>query len=159
MTDRKELAQRLLLEKAILDELQHQNKLAREAAADLYEPGDADSPRVDGERLGRVRMDSGRVSARLVDPAAFEEWVRANRPEQIEEVTRVYPAFVTSVLEAVKRDGGFGLDRATGEIGPIPPGVSVSTSPPVLNVSVATEGKTLARRLLAGMLPELEAAS
>ena len=66
MTDREQLADRLVRQKAILDVLREADSETRVEAASLYRPGSADAT-----PLGRVRMDKGRSSLRVVDWAAY----------------------------------------------------------------------------------------
>lgn len=143
--NRKDLARRLLLEKAILDALQDANAKARAAISQEYEPGDADTVRLDEQPVGKVSMSKGATTARVVDRVAFTGWMVANRPEDVEEVHdfRVRPATEKALLAQAKSDGGL-FDRTTGEE---IPGVQVTTGAPQLKVALEDFGRQLGAAL------------
>lgn len=97
---RKELARRLVLQKAILDQLGAADAVDRREARVEYESGDADTVRVDGAEFGRVRRDKGRRSFRVTDPAKFELWVQQVVPDEWVSVPQVNPVFKAAILKA-----------------------------------------------------------
>ena len=146
MTDREQLADRLVRQKAILDVLREADSETRVEAASLYRPGSADAT-----PLGRVRMDKGRSSLRVVDWAAYTRWVREVCPEHLIVTEQVNPA----LLKALERDGGEWTDPATGELSQVP-GVGFAESPRRLVVTTTDVADEWAWAVLAGVLrPEL----
>ena len=146
MTDREQLADRLVRQKAILDVLREADSEARVEAASLYRPGSADAT-----PLGRVRMDKGRSSLRVVDWAAYTRWVREVCPENLIVMEQVNPA----LLKALERDGGEWTDPATGELSQVP-GVGFTEAARRLVVTTTDVADEWAGSVLAGVLrPEL----
>ena len=108
MSDRRELARRLVLQKSILDRLRDADAEDRSEARVEYQAGDADSVVVDGVEFGRVRRDRGRRSFKIMDYAAFDRWVRENVPSQWVAIEQVHPSFRAAILktgEYITEDG------------------------------------------------------
>jgi hypothetical protein len=130
---RKDRARRLLLQAAVLTQLGKQDAKTREAARGEYTAGDREAASAEGVPLGAVRMDAGRVTVRVSDPAAALAWAEVNHPEQIDEVVvptvtpegfawlrehhpewitevvahrEVYPAFLNGLVAGVKKAKG-----------------------------------------------------
>ena len=149
MSDRRDIADVLIRQKAILDTLTAANTTARRQVADGYRPGDADTT-----DLGRVRMDKPRRSTRVMDGAALLAWVREYRPDEIVTVEQIRPAFLKAIT-AAGSDGEW-TDPITGEVHPIP-GLAVVESPPSLVVTTTDTGKQWALDALHTHIPELPA--
>lgn len=135
---RKDRARRLLLQAAVIGQMNAQNERARAVAKDEYMPGDREQAESGGVKVGAVRMDEGRVSVRVTDQAAALAWTDANHPQQVDEVIvptvtdegfawlrehhpewitevvahrEVFPAFTKSLLDGVKKAKGGWIKR------------------------------------------------
>ena len=140
----REIATRLVLQRAVLEMLTDANKELRAECAGGMRPGDAtvvETP--DGERLGRVRMDRPRTSVRLVDETALVEWCRAHRPSELEY--RVRPAFA----EALRKSGGVLVDHETGEMVDVPGFEATTAAAGTLTVEVGESARAAAAVLVA----------
>jgi hypothetical protein len=132
--DRKALARRLVLEKAILDALQEANDKARELARSIFGARDADSVTEGELELGRVSRNRRTDTAKVRLGQEFLEWVGRNHPEQIQggeefqhanadglqylrehfpagldtdvDPATIFPAYVKTLEARVKKDQG-----------------------------------------------------
>ena len=153
MIDR-ETAARLLMQKAVLDELDGANKeLRKETAAELL-PGDSVAAAVAGCPLGKVSMSKPREYAR-VDERELLAWALVHRPEEVETVQRVRAGFVKAIQDAhghlPER-----VDHETGEVIPAcdVPGVTVTRAEQgVLTVAPTIDARIIAR-VWVNQLPE-----
>ena len=145
MIDR-ETAARLILQKAVIEELRGANKDLRDQVADDMRPGDAASAAVGAVALGRVSMSKPRESVR-VDESALLAWALEHRPDEVETVTRVRTSFVAAIT-AAKGHIKERVDTFTGEV--IPecdvPGVTIANADRgVLTVAPTIDARILAR--------------
>lgn len=60
---------------------------------------------VEGMVIGHVTMAKGARRAKVANENALLAWVADNHPTEIETVTRIRPAFLTSLLDKAKRVG------------------------------------------------------
>ncbi len=95
----------------------------------------------DGTKVASVLLVGGEPAPRITDPAAFEAWVRQNRPDETEVIVR--ESYRKAVLEDARK-AGRAVDRATGDI---VPGISFERTTPYLRV-VFTTGDTGGRELI-----------
>lgn len=146
MTDRAEIAARLVLQKAVLDLLKDADAETRDIAKVDYSPGAADPVKVDGVTLGRVRMDRGRKSATVTDWAALLDFCEEHCPDMLIRTVTVNPAF----LAAVKKCPEW-TDPDTGEVLEVP-GVYLTEGAPILTVTTTDAAEEWARRTLTGAL-------
>jgi hypothetical protein len=149
MTDRKQIARMLVAESAVLNVLQEANAATRTQAKGLYESGDADSVKVDGVDFGRVRRDKPTVKLTVVDPEAFEEWVKDVAPDEWVPVYQVRASFRAAVL----KDGQY-VD-ADGVVH-VPDGLGKRETPGNLVVSATPAATEWARALVTEQLKAVE---
>jgi hypothetical protein len=147
MTDMKTLARTVVAAKLVADEIKARGDEAK--AELLYEMTAAGAERVrvtdeDGTDLGPVTVGAGRVSAAVVDEAAFVEWVAATYPEAI--VRTVSPDVRLRLLNAAKK-AGEPVDVATGEV---IPGVDITQGANYVSARPSAEAKERMRELLNG---------
>jgi len=136
----RELALRLAVHKALTDQLKNMRSQLDEEARREMEPGDRITAKLpSGEKVGSVTLTHGRVSARVVDKDAFTRWVAERFPAEVVQVVR--ESFAKTVLDAVKRDGGW-VDKATGEIVQVP-GVAVTEDDPYPSVRLTRDAPQL----------------
>lgn len=141
----KDRASRLLALRVLADWIKAEDRRLRdETVAELVVgervPGLVDD--TDPETLlGFVQLAKGREAATVTDSAALLAWVRGHYPGEIVTTPSVRPAFVTALLAAVKRDGGW-TDGATGELLEVD-GITVTTSSPTLTVKPTAEADAL----------------
>jgi len=136
----RELALRLAVHKALTDQLTKMRSQLNEEARREMEPGDRITAKLpSGEKVGSVTLTQGRVSARVVDKDAFTRWVAERFPTEVVQVVR--ESFAKTVLDAVKRDGGW-VDKATGEIVQVP-GVAVTEDDPYPSVRLTRDAHQL----------------
>lgn len=128
MTTR-ETARRLLLLRVIKDRIAEVDAHERAAAGtDFDRAGVRDIGLVGDDQLGAVWLAKGRVTPKVTDPAALLAWCIANRPSEVETVTRVRESYKSALLMQAKTDG---YAHADGEI---IPGITVDEGDPILNV-------------------------
>jgi len=133
---------RLAMEKAILDYLEELHEEAREEFRPELDPGD----RLNHE-LGYALMTKPAASYKVVDHAAFFQWVAANVPDAIVVTETVNASFKDRITKA----GGYMLD---GDLIPVD-GVEKVQGTPQLRVVPSDRAKASAPILLAGILEEL----
>lgn len=148
MSRRKEIARRLVAEKAILDRLQDANQETRDLAREEYDPGDADSVTVHGEQFGRVRRDKGVQKFRVTDFGLVYKFAEEHAPGAI------VPQLERGFLSAVTKSGTW-VDRETGEVLEVP-GVELVDMPGNLVVTTTDAATDWALGALGLVLPELE---
>lgn len=76
-----------------------------------------------GESVGTISWVSPEPKAIVADPAAFLDWVKANRPEHIERrfVSEVRPAFAKALLaDMTAGQSAVWSDKDTGEVVQVP---------------------------------------
>lgn len=61
------------------------------------EPGDKNTAKLGEARLGSVQKTDPEIKATVTDPALFAKWVKAHRPDQIEDA--VNATFQTALLK------------------------------------------------------------
>ena len=131
MSDLKALAVRVAVLKALVDKVTAVDQAAR---VDLLtamldsgaEKATAELP--DGTKVSSVSLCGGdKATARVVDDAAFFAWVKANRPDEIEEKVRA--SYRKAVLDDLAKTGE--------EV----PGVELGTSTPYVSNRFKTGGK------------------
>lgn len=143
--NRKELAHRLVLQKAVLDLLAAADKDTRAEAKERYTGGDADQV---GE-LGRVRMDKGRDTFTITDPDALLAWVKEHHPDAIVTREEIVPAFRTELL----RKGTSMIVDDNGEITDVTPdGIERKPGSPRLVVTATDDAAIAARSILTPVL-------
>ena len=148
----REIAQRLLALRVVMDRIKVEDRRLRELAAASLKTGERVGGYLDEDdeetKLGFVQVRKGSARASVVDEAAFLEWVRAVAPGEIVTRESVRESFTRAVLEDVKAHGGW-ISHADGELHD-PDGVSVSVGAPTLAVSPLAEADALIADALAG---------
>lgn len=157
MSNRKDLTARALIEAAVIKLLDAQHEKTRaELRTKFEQPGEREIGTAFDHRLGSASLKAGASSYRVVDAAAFLEWVSANyAPHAI--VRTVDPMVQAAVLSECKKSGGVVLDVATGEVG-LPPGVAHRESSPTMEIRADAHATFVAEHWLrrGGDLLELE---
>lgn len=153
-TPQKAVARRLLsiaaLEKVLAAEKADLRKLALEH---FPEAGDVATVRLaDGTLLGKVRADKGTEAGwKVTDAGALRAWVEANVPGGIvEQVTTVVdPEFVAELIGSMSA-AEEGVNPATGEVIPAPPGIAYVQAGPPKMVTTPDKGAPDALRRALG---------
>jgi len=136
----RELALKLAVHKVLANQLKGVRDELDEQARQEMEPGDRVIAKLpSGEKVGSVTLTQGRVSARVVDKDAFTRWVAERFPAEVVQVVR--ESFAKTVLDAVKRNGGW-VDKATGELVQVP-GVAVTEDDPYPSVRLTKDAPQL----------------
>lgn len=161
----KEQALRLTALRVLKDLLKEADDADREAVAAEWIVGDRLAGAIGRKPVGHVQLKNGAVGAAVDNKAAFEAWVKENRPDEMETVvttvTRVRPAYQSAVLTAAKQKG-VAVTAEGMEI----PGITVETADPVVAVTLADDALEVVRaawesgelwELLGGLLPALAA--
>jgi hypothetical protein len=151
-----ELALKFALLKVLVTELGAAKKVADGEIRDSWRAKDRLSAALpDGTVVAAVTLTSGRTTANVTDTDAYEAWVRATHPEQIETVpatTRINPDF-TERLKSAARKIGVAVDAETGEE---VPGITVAAGEPYPMVKLADDARdAVAEAWQAGELTEL----
>jgi len=139
----KEQAIRLLIIRVLRDLLKDADNAEREQVCREWSIGDRIGAALGpgGEVAGHVLYKRGAVKAEISDPGAFHRWVEKNRPEEIETITRVRPAFAKAVLTRAQR-----LGTPVTEDGEEIPGVSVLAKDPQVTVIPTEDAEELVRQ-------------
>lgn len=150
---RQEMATRLLAIAVVKGRIAEEERRLRVAltaglVTGAREAGVIDPADPEGTALGFVTKKKGATSARVTDPAALLGWAREFAPSEVVNVPTVRPAFVTRLLDAVKKDGGW-VDPETSELIDVD-GVQVVTGDPGLMVKASDEADRLVSEALAG---------
>lgn len=145
--NRKEIARRLIVEKAILDVLAEANSETRAQANEAYEPGDADAV----TDFGRVRRDKPSQSWRVLDHVAFAHWVDQHAPAALVTTVTINSSWMARVLKTgtVRIEQ---VDEETGEVAEVdvtPDGVGLITTQKGVTVTTTDVAEDAARALLA----------
>lgn len=155
MSGSHDLAARFALLKLLLGELGSAKTAADEQIRGEWVIGDRNSARLpDGPVVASVTLNKGRTLAHISDGPVFEDWVKANHPDQIIEVTQTYvdPGYIARLLSAARKLGE-AVDAETGEI---VPGVEVGTGEPYPSVRLADDARNhIAKAWADGSLAEL----
>jgi hypothetical protein len=132
MTNVSEVAMQAAVLKALLDEISARVKDAKAQAEEAFlETGTTGAvPALpDGTKIASVTYAGGDSrSARIVDENAFEAWVLAQHPEQMELVIR--DTYKKGLLDAAEK-AGQAIDPTTGET---VPGIAVKNSTPYVSI-------------------------
>ena len=132
-----DLALKFALLKVLVTELGTAKSAADAEVRDTWRPADRLTATLPNNTdIGTVTLANGAVRAPVADTEAYEAWVRATHPEQIEtvpETTRVNPAFTARLTSAAKKLG-VAVDAETGEV---VPGIVVLTGEPYPMVKLA----------------------
>jgi hypothetical protein len=150
-----EQALRMAVLKVLVAELSAAKKSADFEIRRCWRPSDRLTATISGgDDIGTVTLAKGRTTASVADTAAYEAWVRATHPEQIETVpatTRVNPEFTARLTSAAKQ-----LGVAVDETGEVVPGIEVSAGDPYPMVKLAEDARDeVAKAWQAGELTEL----
>jgi hypothetical protein len=153
-----ELALKFALLKVLVTELGAAKTVADLEVRATWRPADRLTATLPNDTdIGTVTLANGAVRAAVADTEAYETWVRATHPEQIEtvpETTRINPAFTARLTSAAKKLG-VAVDAETGEE---VPGITVAAGEPYPMVKL-TKGarEAVAEAWQAGDLTELMA--
>lgn len=133
----RELAARAIGERSILEEADALHRETRTALADAMQPGDRIKVKSeDGTDLGMVYITDPKPVLRVVDPAAFAEWVEANHPD----------AYVTVTARQLSASWQADLlRRGCDEAGEVPAGCAEVVGRPTLTVKPTEDARALAR--------------
>ena len=97
----------------------------------------------DGTKVASLPVVGRESSPRITNVAAFEEWVKANRPD--ETIVIIRDSYKQAVLKAAKV-AGRAVDRKTGDV---IPGITFEATTPYVKVDFAggdVDGRELIRR-------------
>lgn len=94
-----------------------------------------------GEAYGTVRYNAGRLTPKVVDPAALLAWVQERYPTEVRDVPTIQEKFLEKLLkeaaDGVLPDG-------------VPPGVNISEGDPFLTITPTADARTRAREMVEG---------
>lgn len=150
-----ELALKFALLKVLVAELGEAKKAADCEIRGGWRPSDRLTATIPGGAdIGTVTLAKGRSGAHVSNDLAYEEWVRAVHPEEIEQITtvRVKPEFTARLISAA-RSRGVAVDAETGEE---VPGITVTSGDPYPMVKLSEDAReAVAKAWQAGELTEL----
>lgn len=106
-----------------------------------------------GETVGRASYVNGKTAPKVVDPAAFREWVAKHYPEEIVTVTTVNSAFQTKLLAELAEHAGVAVDGQ----GAVVDGVEFITGSSYVTVTKSKDARVKVAQLLAGGRLSLDA--
>ncbi|MEU8271584.1 hypothetical protein AB0B89_31040 [Sphaerisporangium sp. NPDC049002] len=161
---RDEQAVRLIVSAVLADILAKADRADRDQVRTTWVVGDRLNGVVADHPAGAIQVKKGAVRATVTDQAAFAEWVKTHRADELETVrtTRVRPAYVSAVLTAAKKTG-----TAVTADGEEIPGITVVAGEPTVAVTLADDAADLVSaawqsgelwELIGGLLPALEPA-
>lgn len=157
-TDR-QLAGRAIVARVFVEQAQALAKAVRDVVEPGLEPGEHITAQLgDGTRVGKVRRNERSQVAVTTDPDALLKWCRLNRPDEVEMVPTIRPAFLEYLRKQCK-DHGYAFDPD----GEIIPGIEGQEGSAGYVVSPSPEGKALIQAKLSDLIAngvlELPAAS
>ena len=137
---REEQTLRMIVARVLTEVLAEADKSDREAARSTWTVGDRLGGELGGKVVGAAQLKRGAVRAQVGDREAFEQWVMANRPTEVEFISsvRVRPAYQSAVLAAAKKVG-----VAVTSDGEEIPGVTVSEGEPSVAVTLADDAVSM----------------
>lgn len=104
--------------------------------ADIMDEGDRSYAIVDGDKIGTVSVSSPEVKPAITDPAAFTAWVKANKPDAIEETVADWYKATANLAAVIAK---------TGEV---PDGVEMVAGAPTVSVRVSGKQEEALSELL-----------
>lgn len=158
MTDVRQLGRQVMAAKLVTDLVKRHGDQWRQQLQDALTAGGVETLRVKddaGANLGTVSITGNRQrKARVVDEAAFLDWVERTRPDEV--VHQVRPATRKKLLDAATAAGDdVPVDTTTGEV---IPGVEMADGDPHVTVrptafareqmAAALSGDELVRRAI-----------
>lgn len=151
----RDLARQLILETAIVGELDAAKDDTRQALRSLMAEGDRLKVRDDdGTELGQVYVTEPKRSGSYVyDWSALLLWVEAHCPQY---VVHPAPTVSSNFVARLVRAGGEWLDEATGELVPVDGMGTKPVAAGSLTVKPTDAAAELARGLLGAIRKELE---
>ena len=154
MSERQDLARRLVLQKAILDLLRELDAETRTEARSLYTVGSADGVEdAGGAPLGRVQMRKGTARRQVVDYAALTAWAAEKCPQALVPAVSLSTAWVAQVLRT-----GTAMVETVDEDGEVAyhaedvPGLGMVEGAPTLAVTTTDAAEAAALAMLRGPL-------
>lgn len=146
----RDIARDLAVLKVLGERVRDARTALEQEARGVMEPGDRMAVKVADELLAQVTLVNGRRTARVDDPDALLDWVKANHPTEVQTVESVRPAFLAMLLDIAK-DAGFGVHPDTGDV---VPGIAVGRGEPYPQVRLSADAEALvAVEWQAGRLP------
>ena len=162
MTANHDVALRLAVLKILVAELAEAKQAADAEVRDTWRRGDRLTAALpDGKLVGAVTLAKGRATATITDPDAYEKWIHATHPEQVETVpqtTRINSDF-TARLKSAAQKLGVPVDAETGEI---VPGITFTEGTPYTLVKLVDDAAGMVSaawqageltELVSGLLP------
>lgn len=146
-TDRT-LAGRAVVAKVFVEEATRLAKAIRDVVEPGLEPGEHITAQLgDGTRVGKVRRNERSVVAVTTDPDALLKWCQTNRPDEVQQVPTIRPAFLEYLRKQCK-EHGYAFDAE----GAIIPGIEGQEGSASYVVSPSPEGKALIQAKLSDLI-------
>ena len=124
------------------------SKAVREFVEPGLEPGEHITAQLgDGTRVGKVRRNERSQVAVTTDADALLKWCRANRPDEVELIPTIRPAYLESLRKQAK-EHGFAFDPD----GEIIPGIEGQEGSASYVVTPSPEGKALIQARLSDLI-------
>lgn len=147
-TDRT-LAGRAVVAKVFVEEATRLAKAVRDVVEPGLEPGEHITAQLgDGTRVGKVRRNERSVVAVTTDPDALLKWCQTNRPDEVQQIPTIRPAFL-EYLRGQCKSHGFAFDEESGEV---IPGIEGQEGSASYVVSPSPEGKALIQAKLSDLI-------
>ncbi len=129
-------------------------ELETAATAEYEQQGMAPSWRL--PLIGQVILPVSETAIVVTDEAALTKWVADRYPEQVEQVTRIRPAYAAGLTKRLAVDEGAVFDPQSGEA---VPGVEVRQGgqPKALTIRPTADAKSIARQHADAPLERFEA--
>lgn len=129
---------RATLAKFIEDRVKEARRSLNGDVMATLDPGDRKGAVLpDGSDIGTVSVAKGRKTIRVVDEAAYREWVREHSPHNVfapEPVEQVRPAYTKALADQAEVVDGLLVDATTGEV---VPGIQQVAGEPYVSVKIS----------------------
>lgn len=147
-TDR-QLAGRAVVAKVFVESASALSKAVRDVVEPGLEPGEHITAQLgDGTRVGKVRRNERSTVAVTTDEHALLKWVQRNRPDEVQSIPTIRPAFLEYLRKQCKTHG-FAFDETSGEI---VPGIEAQEGSASYVVTPTDEGRALVKSRLADLI-------
>jgi len=147
-TDR-QLAGRAIVAKVFVEEANRLAKAVRDVVEPGLEPGEHITAQLgDGTRVGKVRRNERSQVAVTTDPDALLKWCQVNRPDEVQLIPTIRPAFLEHLRKQAK-EHGYAFDAVSGEV---IPGIEGQEGSASFVVTPTAEGRELVKAKLSDLI-------
>lgn len=147
--DDRQLAGRAIVARVFVEMATGLAKAVRDVVEPGLEPGEHITAQLgDGTRVGKVRRNERSVVAVTTDADALLAWTQQHRPDEVQLIPTIRPAFLEYLRKQAK-EHGMAFDETSGEI---IPGIEGQEGSASFVVTPSAEGKALIQAKLSDLI-------